>query len=897
MKKKQLLKEGPVGHMWHPFDLDQVQDGKDLLSVFENEVVQYLNQFNSSIKIDGINGPIRLITKENGEKEFAIDRLSTAPLDVRGVTADRLRERFEKAVLQALDTDEEITMPLHKLVAMGVSLENFDVGTILTITHRKKNKKVVVKSITSGHGFVNDGSVALSVLNATLAADPQRMEQILEILDMWDNPNICLNNDIVHESSKDSGQVNAVKYDEDFIAFHGLNEIFIPEGKRARKTREIALSDVQKRALTQLVALINQHSPVQGFRALSPFDTVALRGEMDIDYSNALGEAVEIKMDDQNAVAKSIGQWLADSKIVKPSYDEKYTFADGKKRSYFSKANYVALIPDQGEKQYSVREMLSSEAHPEITEDDYYKFASAAIFYHATRVLGRAVLATLVNKSKVGNEALTSHEGVVMRSSDIFGVDKPIKITGDFIRDGMFGGISQVMVKESTEMSDAPPAEIGDEEEENVEVRTEGTKTVAIMPGSFKPPHMGHLQMAQHLSEVADEVLIFVSAPMGAKRLLPFSQTEISYDKAMDLWRLLLKGAPGNITLVESTNPSPSPITALLDLMNPPEKRKHYSDVDFYDEDYSKYYLTMSEKERDDPGSMKRFEMYNDSPKVEIKLVPAFTHGEEYGQEIADLASNSRDAIMALNADIEAKAIELAASLVSSRGAKKLPANPTINDYLNALSKANKKKVAKFMKSTPNNLDRRNYSATDLRLLLDLKAVYKLPVENLLKDFVGQNVAEYLRTIFGSENISESMTLIADMVRAILQEELEENFMASGAVQGCSGGSSPAGKKKKKKKANTLIREDEDEVNEATFSPSELPIANPRAASTITVRVIPSSRHKADGGSDAVYKKAISNKFKFDIAKSNIERAPYYSEGDIVTDLVEKVLRNIIRTN
>ena len=387
---------------------------------------------------------------------------------------------------------------------------------------------------------------------------------------------------------------------------------------------------------------------------------------------------------------------------------------------------------------------------------------------------------------------------------------------------------------------------------------------------------------------------------MGAKRLLPFSENEISYDKAMDLWRLLLKGAPGNITLVESTNPSPSPITALLDLMNPPEQRKYYSDVDFYDEDYSKYYLTMSEKEKSDKNSMKRFEMYKDFPKVEIKLVPAFNHGEEYGVSLADLLSQNRDALMALNADIEAKALEMAASLVAPKKAKKLPANAGINDYLGALSKANQKKVAKFMKSTPNELDRQNYSATDLRLLLDLKCVYNLPVDELLKDFVGQNVEEYIRIVFGSEcgNLNESMTLIADMVRAILQEELEETATMSGGNV-VVGGSIPVGKKKKdkEKKVNTLIREDEDEVNEACFSPSELPIANPRAASTITVTVIPSSRHKTGGVSDAGYKKAISNKFKFDIAKSNIERAPYYDEGDIVTDLVEKVLRNIIRTN
>ena len=567
-------------------------------------------------------------------------------------------------------------------------------------------------------------------------------------------------------------------------------------------------------------------------------------------------------------------------------------FADGKKRSYFSKANYVSLIPDQGEQQYSVRQLLSPEAHPEITEDDYYKFASAAIFYHATRVLGRAVLQTLVNKSKVGNEALTSHEGVVMRSSDIFGVDKPIKITGDFIRDGMAGGIAQVMVKESLE--DSPPQEIGDEEEEQSVSLSKGTRTVAIMPGSFKPPHMGHLKMAEHLSGIADEVLIFVSAPMGAKRLLPFSEAEVTYDKAIELWKELLKGASGNISLVESNNPSPSPITALLDLQKPNNERQHYNDYDFDASSYEKFYLSMSEKEKDDPGSMKRFEMYKDDPKVEIKLVPAFKHSPEYAQDIVDMSNNNKDIIMALNKDIELKALEKAKKLISSRGLAKLPANPDVSDYINALSKANAKKIAKFMKSTPNNLDRQNFSATDLRLLLDLKAVYKLPVEELLKDFVGQNVSEYLRIIYGSEGVNESITVIQDMIRAMLLEELSEvSTMAGGAIE---GGSKPAGKKKKK--PSSLIREEEDELDEANIHPSDLPIQNPRGSSTITVTMIGSSRHRPTGvGSDAGYKKAISNKYKFDIAKSNMERAPYYDEGDIVTDLVEKVLRNLIRTN
>ena len=258
--KKKLLTEGPVGHMWHPFDLDTVQSGRDLLSVFQNEVVEYINEFTPSIKIDGINGPIRLIIKEDDEREFAIDRLSTSPLDQRGVTADRLRERFEKAILQALDTDEEIKLPLHKLVAMGISMDDLEVGRTLEITHRQKKKKVVVKAITSGHGFVNDGSVALRACNAALHAAPADMQSILEELGMWDNPSICLNNDIVHESSKESGMVNAVEYGEDFIAFHGLNEIYTEPGKKARKTREVRMDATQKRALTKLVNLINLHN-------------------------------------------------------------------------------------------------------------------------------------------------------------------------------------------------------------------------------------------------------------------------------------------------------------------------------------------------------------------------------------------------------------------------------------------------------------------------------------------------------------------------------------------------------------------------------------------------------------------------------------------------------------
>jgi len=37
------------------------------------------------------------------------------------------------------------------------------------------------------------------------------------------------------------------------------------------------------------------------------------------------------------------------------------------------------------------------------------------------------------------------------------------------------------------------------------------TETVAIVPGAFKPPHRGHLDMVKHYADNADRVVVMVS--------------------------------------------------------------------------------------------------------------------------------------------------------------------------------------------------------------------------------------------------------------------------------------------------------------------------------------------------------------------------------------------------
>lgn len=448
-----LLIEGPVGHMNHPFDLESVKNGQDLLDVFKNQIIQYINKSDSflSIKIDGINGPIRFIKDEDGNGQFAIDRLSTAPLDLKGVTVDDLRNRFERVNLDLVGTDLEIRpQPIHKLIAKGIRPEQLEPGQVFPIKFKGKMRTAKVLGTTTGHGFVNDGGIALEVLNNAYRKRTKEIESLLDIFGMLNDPNVCLNNDIVHESSKETGKVNVINYDKDFIALHGLNRIYVEEGKKARKTREIIMSPEQKKALEKFVDICNETNTIEGFSVVSPFDLRAQKTESKVDYTEILKVPITLYKDPETPITKTMEQWLQDPNILKPKYGNVYQFADGKKRDAFSKDVYVSLIPPSGNA-LSVKQILDPST--EINDKVFYDFASGAIFYHATRLLGNEVLKTLVNTTDIGGKQITDHEGIVMRDADLFGTDDEgnatiVKVTGDFILSGMRGGISQAMSKE-----------------------------------------------------------------------------------------------------------------------------------------------------------------------------------------------------------------------------------------------------------------------------------------------------------------------------------------------------------------------------------------------------------------------------------------------------------------
>lgn len=140
---EELLNEGgAAGHMAHPFDLENVKTGKDLIKSFE-QAADSLKKAPGSVKIDGVNASIRLINNA-GKREFAMDRGSKKALDLKGVTKADLEDRFG-----------------------------------------------------AGHGMIKAGGDVLDIFNAALPT----IQEELTALGLYDDPNIMFNMEYVSGKS------------------------------------------------------------------------------------------------------------------------------------------------------------------------------------------------------------------------------------------------------------------------------------------------------------------------------------------------------------------------------------------------------------------------------------------------------------------------------------------------------------------------------------------------------------------------------------------------------------------------------------------------------------------------------------------------------------------------
>ena len=153
---------GAAGHMNHPFDLEWVDSGSDLLDFFNKAKTFIEEKRGGSVKIDGVNVSFKVVETPEGHA-FAVDRGSMKEIDISGITVDRFEERFPP-----------------------------------------------------GHGMRKFVAKLLTILNAAISdVAPE-----LKALGMWDDPSMFLNTEYVE------GTTNVTQYDENFLAIHGLNQFY-----------------------------------------------------------------------------------------------------------------------------------------------------------------------------------------------------------------------------------------------------------------------------------------------------------------------------------------------------------------------------------------------------------------------------------------------------------------------------------------------------------------------------------------------------------------------------------------------------------------------------------------------------------------------------------------------
>ena len=93
----------------------------------------------------------------------------------------------------------------------------------------------------------------------------------------------------------------------------------------------------------------------------------------------------------------------------------------------------------------------------------------------------------------------------------------------------------------------------------------EGTeRTVAVVPGAFKPPHKGHLEMVKHYSNKADEVFVFISKlPRGGASK---GEAEVNFEESKAIWNLYVEAAGlSNVTVMQKPSENASPMGAAIE--------------------------------------------------------------------------------------------------------------------------------------------------------------------------------------------------------------------------------------------------------------------------------------------------------------------------------------------
>ncbi len=115
---------------------------------------------------------------------------------------------------------------------------------------------------------------------------------------------------------------------------------------------------------------------------------------------------------------------------------------------------------------------------------------------------------------------------------------------------GNFAPMNQLLGLFKYGRGNVPPLQKLDEQD--------AARTVAVVPGAFKPPHRGHLEMVRHYADMADKVVVMVS-PLA--RRTP-SGRDIGYSLSKKIWDIYLRDTGLNDKVEVIRSPVNSPVSA-----------------------------------------------------------------------------------------------------------------------------------------------------------------------------------------------------------------------------------------------------------------------------------------------------------------------------------------------
>lgn len=302
---------------------------------FSNSGTELLNIFKKTvISIKNGNAIVKIdginVTLRLVNGKFVLDRKSAKLLDIQGIHVNNLEERFGK-----------------------------------------------------NHGFIKIGKVILDLFNASYTYTYGELQK----LGLTENENIMINMDYV------DGQSNVINYERNFLAIHGLGEIFIKNVNKdgvikSRDTREI---EYNQSTLNTFIKKLNVIANEHGFTVIG---NVPVKLNNHINFDDILNESITI---------------FNETKLLKEHVECVKTIL----KPLITKSNFLDVL------------------HNKNNSIERSKLINDTVVYLTTMKIGQEILNNCT--SDLGD--LNKHEGIIVKDSTTY--NKPYKITGDFILDGM----------------------------------------------------------------------------------------------------------------------------------------------------------------------------------------------------------------------------------------------------------------------------------------------------------------------------------------------------------------------------------------------------------------------------------------------------------------------------